>query len=729
MKNRCYGCMQMKNQSPVCEHCGFDEQQHNRPHQLPLGTVLHGQYVVGKVLGQGGFGITYIGWDTMLVTPVAIKEYYPNSAVIRNCTSSLRVASLNEVSEEYFHHSRERFIKEAKILAKLRSVPGIVHVQRLFEENNTAYIVMEYIQGINLKNYLQRLGRPLSAEEAFAVMEPVIYTLSKVHEAGLVHRDISPDNIMIQNDGTAKLLDFGSAREVENMALDKELPQSTEVILKHGFAPLEQYRRRGNLGSWTDIYALCATIHYCLTGAVPSGALERLGGESDVDWHRIPGLMDYQISALERGFELRPENRIQTARELWDGLFDPRSAAGKEENGSETASEAVTPNRKTGGRKKSGASIAALLAVVCAGFLAVGLLPAKDAQNDAPAAEVVSTQMHHMEETAAASISTETAPTEWISPAWEENVLIKKPDHTVADSAAGSWDVSENQDRSVLAWAEERDGLYDVYIAAEGGINAVNACGGLFESYDQLTTVNFNGCFHTEYAQDMHNMFRRCGSMTQLDLSGIHTSSATNMTSMFAGCENLKTLNLAGFDTAGVTDMSYMFSSCKSLESLELLHFDTSCVTNMCSMFAFCESLPELDLSSFHTPCVTDLRSMFTDCYQLASIDMSHFDTHLVTDMSYMFYKCQSLAGLDLGSFQTSYVSSMVQMFAYCENLVTLDISNFDFRGVSDLYGTFYHCARLEFLDLGVFDISRYTNTENMYFGCYRLPSKYKHFA
>ena len=321
MSIRCLGCMKMKEKSPVCEHCGYNENVPNYPHQLPIGTVLQNRYTVGKVLGQGGFGITYIGWDNSLDTPVAVKEYYPASQVNRDCHYTREVFCNGEGAEGLFAHNRERFLKEAKILAKLQNVPGIVRVQNLFGENNTAYIVMEYVEGIDLKHYIRLQNRVLTVQEAFAVLRPVMYALSKVHEAELVHRDISPDNIMIQKDGSAKLLDFGAAREVADAEVNKELPQSTEAILKHGFAPMEQYQRRGTLGPWTDVYALCATLYYCLTGKVPADAPERIMGSDNVNWRQIPGLTEQQIQTLEKGLALLPENRIRTMRELHYGLF------------------------------------------------------------------------------------------------------------------------------------------------------------------------------------------------------------------------------------------------------------------------------------------------------------------------------------------------------------------------------------------------------------------------
>ena len=328
MAKLCFGCMKLKEKSPVCEHCGYNENIPNESHQLPIGTVLKEQYQVGKVLGQGGFGITYIGWDAMLETAVAIKEYYPSSYVNRNCEHSTLVACTGSNVADLFAQNRDRFLREARILAKLSHVPGIVRVQNLFGENNTAYIVMEYVEGINLKQYLRLQNRVMTAQEMLHVMRPILYALGKVHDGDLVHRDISPDNIMIQYDGSAKLLDFGAARQVENAGVNRDLTHSTQTILKHGFAPIEQYRSRGNLGPWTDIYALCATMYYCMTGKVPSEAPERVMGDDNVDWNLVPGLNEAQKAALEQGMAMLPEKRIGSVQELYEALYNRTATEG-----------------------------------------------------------------------------------------------------------------------------------------------------------------------------------------------------------------------------------------------------------------------------------------------------------------------------------------------------------------------------------------------------------------
>lgn len=318
MSKLCFGCMQQKDESPICEHCGFDERQENLSHQLPIGTMLQNQYLVGRVLGQGGFGITYLGWDQNLSIPVAIKEYFPNGIVQRHTELSTKVTCANGDSIEVFSKHRDRFLKEARSLAQLSDIPEIVHILSYFIENDTAYIVMEYVDGITLKDYLNQLGHPMTESEVLSIMEPVLKALQKVHDHSLIHRDISPDNIMLPKNGGIKLIDFGTVRYVDDSGKSK----STETVLKGGFAPMEQYNTRGNLGTWSDVYALCATFHYLLTGRRPEEAPARLdtGGKLELLRSR-PDLSENFIQILEKGMEVRIADRIQTVKELYRFLY------------------------------------------------------------------------------------------------------------------------------------------------------------------------------------------------------------------------------------------------------------------------------------------------------------------------------------------------------------------------------------------------------------------------
>ena len=239
---------------------------------LPMGTLLNGRYMTGKVLGIGGFGITYLGYDLTLEIKIAIKEYMPSGLATRH-SDQYRVALIGR-KQENFENGMERFLEEARILAKLQNTPNIVSVQNYFKENGTAYFVMEYIDGMSLKAYLVSQGGKIPFEQALTILLPVMQALAQVHALNLTHRDISPDNIFITSGGESKLLDFGAAR----FSVGDE--KSVSVILKHGYAPEEQYSSRGNQGPWTDVYAMGATMYRCITGELPLDSIMRVHNDT-----------------------------------------------------------------------------------------------------------------------------------------------------------------------------------------------------------------------------------------------------------------------------------------------------------------------------------------------------------------------------------------------------------------------------------------------------------------
>ncbi len=270
MNNRCFGCMELLPAgAEVCPCCGYvqstpaDEAIH-----LPPGTVIHGRYTLGKVLGFGGFGSTYIAWDSVLEQKVAVKEYLPGEFSTR-MPGRTQITVFQGEKQQQFRNGMSKFITEAKNLAGFQNETGIVRVFDSFEENDTAYIVMEYLEGQVLSAYLQERGC-LPEEEAIALITPVMESLRIVHMHGILHRDISPDNIVITTDGEAKLIDFGASRHATT-----SFSRSLTIIVKPGFSPEEQYRSRGDQGTHTDVYALAATLYYMLTGIVPPDAMER----------------------------------------------------------------------------------------------------------------------------------------------------------------------------------------------------------------------------------------------------------------------------------------------------------------------------------------------------------------------------------------------------------------------------------------------------------------------
>ena len=268
-KRVCYGCFQEKPEgSPVCPYCGFSAEEEQPYLALPMGTVLRGRYLMGRVLGVGGFGITYLGYDLVLEIRVAVKEYMPSGLAMRHA-DRYRVVLTGRRREDY-ENGLNRFLEEARILAKLQGTPHIVSVQDHFQENNTAYFVMEYVDGMSLKAYLAAQGGRIPFDQALTILQPIMQALTRVHELGLTHRDISPDNISITAGGESKLLDFGAAR------FSAGEDRSVSVILKHGFAPEEQYASHGRQGPWTDVYAMGATLYRCITGELPPDSIARV---------------------------------------------------------------------------------------------------------------------------------------------------------------------------------------------------------------------------------------------------------------------------------------------------------------------------------------------------------------------------------------------------------------------------------------------------------------------
>jgi serine/threonine protein kinase len=267
-------CTESGDGKGYCPACGVTAASiQNEEFCIPVGTILLDRYFIGKVIGQGGFGITYTAYDTKLKSKVAIKEFYPHGYAFRRLHMDKRsVYSISGEKTDFFNHGLEKFISEAQRLAQFSGAPGIVSVRDYFNENNTAYIIMEFVEGEPLGKILEKRGSITEAEAA-AIFLPILKTLKKVHTAGILHRDIAPDNIMVQPDGTARLIDFGASAEVNEDA------KTSAAVIKHFYVPEEQYdNNRRRQGAWTDVYAIAATIFRAIEGETMPDALERLRG-------------------------------------------------------------------------------------------------------------------------------------------------------------------------------------------------------------------------------------------------------------------------------------------------------------------------------------------------------------------------------------------------------------------------------------------------------------------
>ena len=273
-KQICEYCLTEGN-GDSCRFCGYDKTNYKKEvGVLAPGSVLLGRYIVGKLIGKGGFGITYLAYDTKQEKKVALKEYYPSYLAARD-VDGCTVVVTGSKDQDIYKYGMEKFYEEASLVSTFNGNPSIVSVYEFFYENETAYFVMELLNGVSLKAYVTEHGC-LSPEQTLFIADKVSNALMAAHSTNTLHRDISPDNIMLCEDGKVKLIDFGAARQI---AADN--PKSMSVILKQGFAPLEQYQRRGNQGPWTDLYSLGATLYYAVTQSCIDDPMTRLEDDSE----------------------------------------------------------------------------------------------------------------------------------------------------------------------------------------------------------------------------------------------------------------------------------------------------------------------------------------------------------------------------------------------------------------------------------------------------------------
>ena len=673
-----------------CSECGRPYGRvETEPFALKPGTILDGKYLVGEMLGQGGFGITYIGFDLLLEQKVAIKEYYPMSTGMVSRENSTAVVWSSAVMQKSgMEKGFDSFLKEARKMAKLGGIPGVVGVKSVFIQNETAYIVMDFIEGETLLKKLQREG-PMDYGTCISLMTPIMQALAEVHKHGIIHRDISPDNIMVQSDGKLILLDLGAAKDLDIQGKDGNV-QSSQMVAKHGFSPVEQYGQAGKIGPWTDVYAMAATIYYCCTGVLPPSATDRM--IEDTLTCR-PRLTEEEFDVLAFCMNVLPQNRPQNMDALLQIVTHPagktppvRDVPKTEPVRPETRN--LQPPKPDPGRplpKWLIPGIAAAVAVIAL-IISIGSGGKKStpvSSVKAPAAQAAATEAAPTEPAPTAPMEVHTmaaAKLDFDEDAffWGQERYMRKDVKTLTFQSSlqnvpsSARDVSEAGDGSVLAWMDNGD----LYVAADGAIAPNSDASWLFQNFVNLKTIDFGNCFVTSNATRTNGMFNGCSSLTSLDLSGFDTSNVTYMGWMFGSCASLTSLDLTSFDTSKATDMSNMFYGCHSLTSLDLTSFDTSSVTDMGSMFDDCMSLPHLNLTSFDTSKVTDMAFMFTSCNSLTRLDLSNFDTSNVTNMLWMFGLCYDLTSLNLSSFDASAVTEMDDIFTGCYVLTDLNCSD-----------------------------------------------------
>jgi serine/threonine protein kinase len=295
-----------------CTHCYHEgDPVVNEAYQLPVMYALDDRYIIGRVLGEGNFGITYLAYDAKHNVRTAIKEYYPVGFAARQ-GSEVRPYSGDKTT--YYNRGVEKFKAEAESLAQFADKPGIVKIRETLEANGTVYIIMEFVEGKTLEERL-KLDNTLSEKDLLAIMKPLIASLAEMHEKGIIHRDIAPDNIIIEPSETAKLIDFGSAAVADGSG------SSTMSIIKHGFAPEEQYdMSRERQGTWTDVYSLCAVMYRVLSGKLPPDSLDRLRVNN---LEELPDTISESTrKAIHFGLEIFGDKRTQNAGELYAELYE-----------------------------------------------------------------------------------------------------------------------------------------------------------------------------------------------------------------------------------------------------------------------------------------------------------------------------------------------------------------------------------------------------------------------
>ena len=777
---RCMKCMHpLTAGETVCPECGRAYGSANaETFALKPGTILEGKYLVGEMLGQGGFGITYIGFDLLLEQKVAIKEYYPMSTgMVSRKGHSTVVWSSAMMGKTGTQKGFDSFLKEARKMAKLGGIPGVVGVKSVFIQNETAYIVMDFIEGETLLKKLQKNG-PMDFDSCVKLMTPIMQALAEVHEHGIIHRDISPDNIMVRPDGKLILLDLGAAKDLDIQGNDGSV-QSSQMVAKHGFSPIEQYSKSGKVGPWTDIYAMAATIYYCCTGILPPPATDRT---IDDTLACQPLLTQTQFGILADCMRMRPQDRPQSMDTLLQMLTHPQGEVKAEPfkvvpeaeppkpvepekappkpaepkvEPAETKPEPqpTPPPQPDAKQKRLFPAWWAAVVVIVLGII-IGVTRISSA---APftAAKTPSADAYTM-------VQTSYSPSDvyfWRQQKWKRSDVKTITFRTVQDAEKDipvtAWDVSSARDRSVVAWMVSGN----LHVAATGKIVLNSNASGMFASFANLTEIDFGHGLDTSKVTNMRSMFYDCGSLTSLDLSGFDTSNVTNMQGMFSSCSSLSELDLSGFDTSKVTDMARMFSSCGSLSKLDLSGFDSSNVGNMEDIFYGCSSLKNLTCSdrkilakysasaaSLSTDVHVMARTFYAsgreeECFwgqtqykrkdvktltfqsSLSCVPSSAWDVSEAGDGSVLAWMDNSnlYVASDGEIAPNSHASWIFQNFV---NLKAIDFGNcFVTSNVTDMSNMFSYCSSLTELDLSNFDTSNVTDMRGMFDNCGNLTS------
>ena len=490
---RCPGCMRAINEDHrFCPYCGYVKgTQQEDERYLKIEFVLEGRYIIGKALGIGGFGITYIAWDSMLKKTVAIKEYFPSSFVTRG-RDGASVKLTDPKMAKQFENGRKKAIQESRCLARLDDVENVTDVYDCFEANNTAYIIMEYLDGMTLKQLLNDEGQ-LAFEKAINIIFPVINSLGKVHEQQLIHRDISPENIFLCNDGKIKILDFGSAKFAAN-----QNEKTYTIVLKHGYAPVEQYSTRSEQGTWTDVYAVAATLYRMITGIRPIDSIERVNNDTLKSPKELGvRLPDYANEAIMNALCVDSKYRTRTMQSFKRGLsgLENRHNSYYDEMAKRNNNQQFKypmENEHDEGVKKYGVWIALVAVLVSVAIIAAVLTEMKNRQTSAESQTTLADTTESTEITTTSPTTTEKtteATTEESTTAGEMSIKI------VTDSGNEFATVAQSENVTLILENIPEDAGKICYEVEDKGIVQVNVLGNLVNYFIKLDgmTVNLIG--------------------------------------------------------------------------------------------------------------------------------------------------------------------------------------------------------------------------------------------
>ena len=299
----------------LCYQCGYEQKAAVDSRAMRAGVLLKNRYFLGRVLGIGGFGITYLAFDSRLRQRCAVKEYFPVEWAVRMAGTN-QIEPNSQLKDELYYHGKDVFVKEANILLEFQRESHIVNVRDFFEQNGTGYIVMEYLEGMDVKSILKQSGNKKDYEWCRRVILTVLHTLKDIHKRGVLHRDIAPDNVFVTNEGVIKLIDFGAAKHASELANIR-----TEIVLKQGYAPIEQYSKTAPQGPYTDLYAVAALFYRMLTGMKPIPANNRVNEDSLIP----PSSMGIELPeqaelAMMCCLNVKPQYRLQTAGDFMEAL-------------------------------------------------------------------------------------------------------------------------------------------------------------------------------------------------------------------------------------------------------------------------------------------------------------------------------------------------------------------------------------------------------------------------